>query len=133
MNTFTRTHPKFPGLVVHYKHRWVRYCGAAAICFGNHVFTTEAWLSDHTLAHEYCHTAQYEVYGFWGYLARWFYWTAKYGYFKNPLEAQAFTYANIVVPPVFVPFGPEWSALRWLDAGQPDELQIGRASCRERV
>lgn len=91
------------------------------ICFGKHLFTAEASLSEHTLAHEYCHVAQYEVYGFWGYLVRWFYWTWKYGYLKNPLEAQAFTYADIRVPPkpiVFVPFEHDWSDLRWLDSGQ---------------
>jgi hypothetical protein len=119
MNAFTRTYPQFPGLVVHYNHPWVRrWIKAAAICLGDHVFTSEQFLSEHTLAHEYCHVAQYEVYGFWGYLARWFYWTWKYGYYKNPFEAQAFAYADIRVPLVFVPYGPEWSGLRWLDAGQ---------------
>ena len=91
-----------------------------AICFGHHVYTGEASLPDHTLAHEYCHVAQYEVYGFWGYLVRWFYWTWKVGYLKNPFELQACAYADWKVPPqpvVYVPFEYDWSGLRWLREG----------------
>jgi len=102
---------KFEGMVVHYNQRWVkRVTGAVAICFGRHVFTDASTLSEHTLAHEYCHVAQYGVYGFFGYLARWFYWTWKVGYERNPFEAQARTYADVIVPPrpYFYP-GFEWS------------------------
>ena len=84
-----------------------------AICFGHHVYTGEASLSEHTLAHEYCHVAQYEVYGFWGYLVRWFYWTWKVGYVQNPLELEACAYADRVVPRVYKPFEYDWSGLRW--------------------
>ena len=85
--------------MVHYNRAWVRrWVKAVAICLGSHVFTSEASLSEHVLAHEYCHVLQYRQYGFFGYLVRWFYWTWKVGYLKNPFEVKACAYADEVAP-----------------------------------
>lgn len=81
-----------PGMVVHYGQRWMprRW---HALCLGRHVFTRRTWLSPTTLAHEAWHVAQYGVYGVVGYLVRWFWWTWRFGYWRNPLEQQARDYA----------------------------------------
>lgn len=113
-----RPQEQFEGMVVHYNHPWVqKYIKAVAICLGRHVFTSAPSLSEHTLAHEYCHVAQYEVYGLFGYLVRWFYWTWKVGYYKNPFEQQAQTYADWKVPPPKWEIY-DWPGLRWFDLKQ---------------
>lgn len=41
------------------------------------------------LAHELVHVEQYERFGFVGFLARYVWYTLRYGYAKNPLEVEA--------------------------------------------
>ena len=70
-----------------------------AITFGNHIFfkkSKQDYLSiwpeevlEKLLKHERKHVDQYRQYGFFGFLIRYAYQWARYGYYKMPLEIEA--------------------------------------------
>lgn len=65
-----------------------------ALTFGNtiHLYNVskENFLKSHSwVCHELKHVEQYRLMGFWKFLGYYLYYSAKYGYYHNPLEVEA--------------------------------------------
>jgi hypothetical protein len=55
-----------------------------------HGMSTQQFLiSRRLLLHELCHVQQYRRYGFFGFLARYLWYSLRFGYYNNPLEVEA--------------------------------------------
>lgn len=71
--------------------------GTVAFTFGDTVYVRGARLTQAEQLHEAEHVMQFRKYGKLGFLVRYFVYTLRYGYQRNPLEVQARAFARMRV------------------------------------
>lgn len=60
-----------------------------AMTLGHTIHVRADYLPPRTVRHELKHVEQFQRYGFWGFIARYLYQCARYGYRDAPLEIEA--------------------------------------------